>query len=264
MPLIPTLAIIAVFLSLAMAGAWLLARLPNKSGWADTIWSFATGVGGIIAAFAGSSSPVERQILVAALVGCWSFRLGAHILERTLKGKDDARYVELREEWGVRWQFRLFLFLQIQAVAAFFLLLSVSFAARNSAPVWAWSDLAGAAILIVAIAGESVADRQLRSFVSDPANKGKVNDQGLWALSRHPNYFFEWVGWWAYPLIAIGPALQIGWQWLSLTAPALMYLLLVHASGIPPTEAHLLRSRGDAFRSYQKRVNAFFPGPNRR
>lgn len=252
---------LALFESLAMAAAWTVARCPGKSGWADTIWSFAVGAGGVFAALSAQGSPVGRRILVAILAGCWSLRLGRHILLRTLKGKDDPRYAELRSKWGAQWPRRLFLFLQIQAGAAALLLIAILASASNLVPVFAWSDVAGAALLAIAVTGEGIADRQLRAFAADPRSKGKINDQGLWSWSRHPNYFFEWLGWWAYPIIAIGPAGRPGWGWAALIAPLLMYWLLVHASGIPPTEAHMLRTRGDAFRSYQKRVNAFFPAP---
>ena len=112
---------------------------------------------------------------------------------------------------------------------------------------------------IAAIAGEATSDAQMRAFKADPRNKGKVCDTGLWSLSRHPNYFFEWLAWLAY--IPIGVSLAYPWGWLAVAGPLLMYWLLVHASGIPPLEAHMLRSRGKAFRDYQQRVNAFWPGP---
>lgn len=264
MTIVLILVALALFLSVAMVFAWAIARRPGKSGWTDTIWSYAIGVGGVFAALTAGGSPVSRRFLVAALVAGWSFRLGTHILLRTLRGLDDPRYAELRREWGDQWSSRLFRFLQVQAAAAFVLLIAILAAARNPAPAWSWSDLVGAGLLVVATAGESIADRQLRGFAADPANSGKVNEEGLWGRSRHPNYFFEWLGWWAYPIIAVGPAARFGWGWAALVGPALMYWLLVHASGIPPTEAHMLRSRGEKFRSYQRRVNAFFPGPQRR
>ena len=97
----------------------------------------------------------------------------------------------------------------------------------------------------------------------DPKNKSKICDVGLWGYSRHPNYFFEWLVWVAFAIIAIAPVGHYPWGWFGLAAPVLMYVLLVHVSGIPPLEAHMLRSRGDAFRLYQARVNAFWPGPPR-
>lgn len=255
-------AALALFLALAMAGAWSIARRPGKSGWTDTIWSFATALGGAAAALA-APGPIERRLLVAAMVGLWGLRLGSHILARTLKGRDDPRYAELRRQWGGQWEPRLLRFLMIQAAAAWLLMIPIIVAAANPAPALAWSDLAAIALFAVALGGESLADRQLRNFAADPANRGMVMDRGLWALSRHPNYFFEWLGWWAYAVIAIGPDGSWPWGYAALIGPAWIYWLLVHASGIPPTEAHMERSRGAAFRDYRRRVNAFFPGPPR-
>ena len=161
---------------------------------------------------------------------------------------------------GAAFQIRMFWFLQIQAAAAALLALSMQLAARNPAPLSLLSA-AGVAVALIAIVGEAIADRQLRQFRSDPAHRGDVCDIGLWAWSRHPNYFFEWLGWVAYPLLAIDLDGEYPWGWLAIFAPMLMYRLLVHLSGIPPLEAHMLRSRGDAFREYQARVCAFFPVP---
>ena len=99
----------------------------------------------------------------------------------------------------------------------------------------------------------------MQRFRRDPASKGRVCEIGLWAWSRHPNYFFEWFGWLAYPVIALDPARPL--TWLSLTAPLVMFLLLTRVSGVPPLEEAMIRSRGDAYRAYQARVSAFFPLP---
>ena len=133
------------------------------------------------------------------------------------------------------------------------------FAATNPQPFPRPVDIAGIGLLLLAFAGESLADAQLATF--GRTHRNAVCDAGLWRWSRHPNYFFEWLGWCAWALIAIDPGQP--WSWLAVSAPALMYYLLVHASGIPPLEAHMLNTRGDRFKAYQARTNAFFPGPNR-
>ena len=97
----------------------------------------------------------------------------------------------------------------------------------------------------------------------DPGNRNRICDVGLWGWSRHPNYFFEWFGWLAYPLLAIDSGGGYPWGWAALAGPACMYWLLVHVSGIPPLEAHMLEYRRDEFRAYQARTNAFFPAPPR-
>lgn len=257
--------LIAAALSIAMAGAWAIARKPGQSGWADAIWSYAVGLAGVVVALAPvDGAPDTRQWLVAVLVAGWSLRLGTHIALRTTGGHDDPRYAELRRAWGERFDRRLFGFLQIQAIAAWLLSLSILAAARNPAPAFGWSDAAGASILLIAVIGEAVADAQLAGFRNNPANRRRVCDAGLWGLSRHPNYVFEWLGWVAYAVIAIGPDGRFGWGWLALSGPVFMYGLLVHVSGIPPLEAHMLRSRGEAFRSTQRRIRAFWPIPKAR
>src|SRR5262249_53578233 len=140
------------------------------------------------------------------------------------------------------------------------LALSVLVAARNPAPELRFGDWLGIVLLVAAIFGEGTADRQLARFRADPANRGRVCDVGLWGVSRHPNYFFQWLGWLAYAVIAIDPTGSYYWGWFAFFGPAFMYWLLVHVSGVPPLEEHMLRSRGDAFRAYQARVNAFWPG----
>jgi steroid 5-alpha reductase family enzyme len=247
----------AILLSMVMTGAWVLQRMTGNSGWVDVVWSFGLGLAGLVLALV-PNGPTTRQIVVAALIAAWSVRLGSHIAQRSASGPEDTRYAALREEWGARFQFRLFLFLQVQALAAALLGLSMMLAAHNPAPFPRALDVAGIVVLIIAVAGEGIADEQLRRFKKNPANRGRVCDVGLWGWSRHPNYFFEWFGWVAYPLLAIDTSGGWYWGWLALSGPAFMYFLLVHVSGIPLLEQQMLKSRGDAFRAYQTRVSAFF------
>jgi steroid 5-alpha reductase family enzyme len=255
----------AVFLSLWMALAWWVQKQTGKSGWIDTLWSYGIGIAGVSLALLvplAAGNPIsERQWLAAGLCALWSVRLGTHILFRTLRGGDDPRYAQLKKEWKKDAERQLFWFLQIQALCGFVLALAVFVAAQNPQPGLRVLDWIGAAVLLVAILGEGSADRQLKEFVANKKNAGKVADTGLWSYSRHPNYFFEWLGWFAYALIAFNVSGNYWWWLAALLAPAMMYWLLVHASGIPPLEEHMLRTRGAKFRAYQRRVNAFFPGP---
>jgi steroid 5-alpha reductase family enzyme len=256
--------IAAIVLSAMMAAAWGVQRITDQSGWADVFWSFAIGIGGLIVILTtAGDAPAARRWLVAAMVGFWSIRLGWHILTRTWSARtEDPRYADLRRTWGANFQTRLFLFLQIQALCGVGLVVSAYAAALRPGPALSIADYAGLALLILSVIGEGVADAQLRAFAK--ARHGQVCDVGLWRWSRHPNYFFEWLGWVAYAVIAID--VSGGWWqgWLALIGPAMMYWLLVHASGIPPLEAHMLRSRGDAFRRYMARTSAFFPLPPRK
>ena len=248
-----------------MSAAWLIAERTGKSGWADAVWSFLIGALGALAALVPigpPQAPTIRQGIVAALALIGSLRLGLHIVSRTRHGREDPRYAALREEWGDDAPSRLFWFLQIQAVVALLLALCVGLAARNPAPAFRPLDWLGFAVILAAVAGEAVADAQLRRFgAQHKGDRSAICDQGLWGVSRHPNYFFQWLGWVGYALIAIEPGGGYAVGWLALAGPMAMYALLVHVSGIPPLEAHMLRSRGKAFAAYQRRVSAFFPLP---
>jgi steroid 5-alpha reductase family enzyme len=252
-------------LSAAMAVAWWFQRRWRNAGWVDVFWTFATGaaaVAGALWPWPDVSGFAPRQIVVAFLAAFWAGRLGLHLRHRVLTRPEDARYAGFRRDWGGRFQARLFWFLQIQAASAWPLAVSVLLAARNPAPGFQPADFAGLALSAAAILGAGLADRQLALFVRDPRNAGRVCGSGLWAWSRHPNYFFEFLGWCAWPVFAAGPGWPIGW--LALAAPVLMYWLLVHVSGIPPLEQVMLASRGDAYRDYQNRTSSFFPLPPRR
>jgi steroid 5-alpha reductase family enzyme len=256
-------AVMGLALSAIMAAAWQVQLRTGHTGWIDVCWTFGTGA---VAAL-GSLAPLSpddrraRQALVALMVAAWSLRLGSHILARTRKVGDDPRYRELIRQWGERADLRMFLQLQSQAAVGLILALSVALAAHNTRPAFDAADVVGLALLVAALAGEAMSDRQLRRFRSDPANRGRICEDGLWRLSRHPNYFFEWLCWVAYPLLAIDLSGHNPLGWLALAAPAVMYWVLVHVSGIPPLEAHMRRTRGAQFLALQARTRPFLPFP---
>jgi steroid 5-alpha reductase family enzyme len=257
---------VAAALSVAMTCAWLIWRRTGNSGWVDTVWTFGIGATGFVGALmpiARSISLTPRQVLVALLIAAWSLRLGLHIARRTTGVEDDPRYAKLTRGWGHHAGREMFWLLQKQALVSIPLALAIVLAAWNSAPGLREQDWLAVLVLITAIVGETIADRQLRQFRAHAANHQRVCDVGLWNWSRHPNYFFQWLGWLAYPLLAIDFTGTYPWGWAALAAPLCMYWLLMHVSGIPPLEEHMVETRGDAFRAYQLRTNAFFPCPPR-
>jgi steroid 5-alpha reductase family enzyme len=257
---------IAAALSLVMSLAWAVEQATGNSGWIDTAWTFGLGAVGIACALipfaVAPSASALRRFLVAIAVFAWAMRLGLHIASRTAGIVDDPRYAALRQGWGpgqASWQ--MWLLAQKQALVSIPLALSIFLAARNPAPALRLQDLLAALIFIVALAGEAIADRQLREFRGAARGRTAVCDAGLWRWSRHPNYFFEWLGWLGYAVIAVDLTGAYAWGWLALAGPACMYWLLVYVSGIPPLEEHMQRTRGEAFRAYQARTSAFFPLP---
>jgi steroid 5-alpha reductase family enzyme len=253
-------------LSLLMSLAWLLQRKTGQSGWIDATWSFAIGAAGAFLALAplGGDAPGPRQYLVAAFALAGALRLGLHIVARSLNAGEDPRYQDLALEWGADFPRRLFWFLQIQAVCAFLLSIAVFLAARNPATFPAPTDIVGSIVLAAAIAGEAWSDATLARFRATRGPGKSVCMDGPWAWSRHPNYFFQWLSWVGFAIIAMDFTGAWPQGWLALLAPAFIYWLLAHVSGVPPLEKHMLASRGAAFRAYQARVNVFFPGPQKR
>jgi steroid 5-alpha reductase family enzyme len=257
----------SLFLIIVMTAAWAYQRRVGNAGWVDVFWTFGLGLAGLglsLTPLAGNIGLTDRQILIAVMVAIWSLRLGLHLAVRVGSHAEDVRYNGFRRDWGADFQRRIFWFLMIQAVAASLLAVSILLAVRNPVAGIGTLDWAGVIILAIAIGGEGIADAQLARFKSFAINKGKVCDSGLWGWSRHPNYFFEWLVWVAFAVMAIDLAGGYPWGWFALTAPAFMYWLLVYVSGIPPLETLMLKSRGDAFVAYQSNTSAFFPLPPRR
>ena len=248
------------------ACAWIVQRRTGNSGWIDVFWTFGTGAaacGLALLPVEGREWPQSRQLLAAGFVLAWSLRLGWHILLRTRSAIDDPRYRDMIRQWGVNAKAKLFWHLQVQALVGLLLAICVMLAAQNPVAGMRLQDFAATSIFIVGILGEALADWQLRRFKQVPANRGRICDTGLWNWSRHPNYFCEWLCWLAYPLLAIdfGGGYPLGI--LALLAPLCIYWLLVHVSGIPPLEAHMLRTRKGAFETYRQSSSTFFPWPPR-
>jgi steroid 5-alpha reductase family enzyme len=239
-----------------MFAAWVRQRRTRNAGVVDVLW--AAGLGGLAVAHAALAEGwLPRRVLVAVLAVGWSLRLTLHLAQRVSSEPEDGRYAALREKLGPRFDGWMFWFFQAQAALA--VILSLAFLVPSASTLEGWRpwDFLAVLLWVTSIAGESVADRQLREWKEDPSNRGVTCRAGLWRFSRHPNYFFEWIHWLAYPVLSIG--LDYGWAvWL---VPALMLFLVLRVTGIPPTEQQSLRSRGEDYRDYQRTTNAFFPGP---
>ena len=220
----------------------------------DLIWTLGVGLGAA-GYFVVHPDPSLRALFILIVVMLWSLRLSVHLLvDRLSHGREDPRYVNLRRCWGEKSDRNfLFLFLlQVPFVALFVFPITV---AMDHSGDWAFSDTLALMIVVVALSGEFVADRQLSAFRSDPGKRSGVCQEGLWRYCRHPNYFFEWVHWWAYVAFAWGAT---GW-WLTLAGPTVMFVFLRYLTGVPPAERSSLRNRGAAYAAYQRSTNTFFP-----
>lgn len=252
-PALPALAMMAT----VMAGLWIVQRRTHDAGVVDVGWTYGVAACAVLYAVLSDGEP-ERRALVAVLVALWSLRLGTYILrDRVLSGDEDGRYQQLRASWGDGFQRRIFWFFQAQGILSVLFALPALAAMSSRRGDLGWVDAAGAGVWLIAIAGESIADRQLARHRADPSNHGRTCRRGLWRWSRHPNYFFEWLHWWSYAVIAAASPL---W-WIAAAAPLVMLYFILFVTGIPPTEARAVESRGEDYRHYQRTTSAFLPWP---
>jgi len=236
-----------------MALLWLLQRRTGDAGVVDLGWSVGVGGSALLMATL-ASAPWELRLALVAAACPWSVRLASYLLLDRVAGKEeDGRYKALRARWGENAQRNFFLFFQAQAL--FVVIFTLPFCFVIVSGQFGVATLVGLVIAWLAIAGESIADAQLRRWRANPENKGKTCRSGLWRFSRHPNYFFEWLHWWSYVAMCWGASAMLG----ALLGPAIMLLFLFRLTGIPYTEAQALRSRGDDYRAYQRTTSVFIP-----
>ncbi|MEC8189862.1 MAG: DUF1295 domain-containing protein [Verrucomicrobiota bacterium] len=219
----------------------------------DLVWSVGMGFAAI-AYLINYDLYHVRAFLVVGVLFLWSSRLSYYLLKnRVISGHEDPRYAYLATYWGPasRRNFLGLFLVQILFVALF--LLPVTVAMRNTQSL-NWLDTLALIIAVIALTGETIADRQLAAFRKSAIHSNKVCQNGLWRYSRHPNYFFEWVHWWAYVAFAWNCTIS----WLTWIGPVAMYLFLRYLTGIPHAERSSLITRGDAYRQYQQTTSAFF------
>lgn len=200
-----------------------------------------------------------RGLLLAVLVCVWALRLGSFLFARIRRDGGDGRFDALKPSLP-----RFLMTWTLQGLWVF-LTLSCALAAITSVGSDRLDAFAvvGALVWGAGFAIEVVADRQKRRFRADSANRGRFIQSGIWAWSRHPNYFGEILLWVGIAVIAL-PALS-GWQHLTLVSPVFVYVLLTRVSGIPMLEARARKKWGDQadYRAYQQRTPALFLRPPR-
>lgn len=238
--------------ALMMTLGWQWQRRRSNAGIVDVLWAAGVGGSAALLAITGNGAVWTRAAL-ALLGGAWGLRLSLHLWRRVRGEAEDGRYRSLRAHWqGAQWKF--FAFFQFQAFLIVLFALPFAAVARNPQASTPWL-VAAVALWLLSVLGESIADAQLARFRNDPSNRGRTCRDGLWRYSRHPNYFFEWLHWFAYVVLATGSPL-FAWSWIG---PVVMLVSLNWLTGIPFVEAQSLRSRGDDYRDYQRTTSRFIP-----
>lgn len=248
---IPLVSLAAVCFIMTLVYIWAL-KIKNN-GIVDIFWAFNFLVIAIITFYLANGFE-PRKLIVFVLASLWSLRLGIYLLIRVgghLK-EEEGRYKALRAEWT---NAKFFGFYMMQAVSNVFLSIPFFVTSLNTDPQLNILEYIGAPLWLLSIIGEGVSDWQLKHFKNNPANKGKVCQYGLWNYSRHPNYFFQLMIWVSVSIFSITSP----YGWLSLLCPLSIGFLIFKVTGIPMTEEQAVRSKGEAYREYQRTTSAFVP-----
>ena len=235
---------------------WLLSIFKRDVSIVDSIWSLMILVAAIVY-FLQNNTISLREALIFSLVVFWAFRLSVYLTWRNWGQPEDYRYQQIRKKYSPHFALKsLVIIFGFQALLAWLVSLPLLTSLSVTQPL---SLLDGIAILIwtVGMGFETIADFQLQRFKSNPANRGKVLQTGLWRYTRHPNYFGEFCIWWGFYLFAVSAG-----GWWTILSPFMMTFLLLRFSGVALLEKDI-HERRPAYRDYVARTNAFFPGKPR-
>ncbi len=231
---------------------WYITALILKN---SSIVDIGWGLGFVILVIIGFAQNITVPSAVTALlVSIWGLRLSYHIFRRNFKKPEDFRYANFRKEWGktyyIRAYFQLFLF---QGLIMF--LISLTFQYINQADAIKNNPLfiAGLFVWVIGFIFEAVGDYQLKVFLKNPTNRGKIINTGLWNYTRHPNYFGEATMWWGIFIIAAACSSPL----FVIISPITITFMLRYVSGVPMLEKNLSKKPG--FKEYKNRTNIFIP-----
>jgi steroid 5-alpha reductase family enzyme len=233
---------------------WVISLILKNSSIVDIFWGFGFVVSTWLIFVLTSEGFLFRKLILSLLVTTWGLRLSIHILKRNWGKEEDFRYQAWRKEAGKSWWWRSYFQVFILQGFLMWVIAIPLIAAQigtNSNKVMIW-DVLGIIVWVIGFFFEVVGDVQLARFKANPANKGKVMNQGVWRYTRHPNYFGDATQWWGYFLIAISAG-----GWWTIFSPILMTLFLLRVSGVVLLEKTLESRPG--YKEYIARTSAFIP-----
>lgn len=250
----------------AMALLWLISLSRRDASIVDIFWGLGfAGVAMVSFGYPqliGRSGELEilppRQLLVGGMALVWGVRLALHLGWRNLGRGEDPRYRAMRERYGRRFPLlSLPLVFLLQGTILWFVSLPIQLAGSTVGHP-GLADWVGGGLWGVGLLFETVGDWQLTRFRADPANQGQILDRGLWAWTRHPNYFGDALVWWGLSV----PVIFNGYPWV-VVSPMVMTWLLLRVSGVPLLERALVETR-PGYADYIARTSGFIPWPPKR
>ena len=239
-----------------MTFGWIVSLPIRNVTVVDSLWGLGFVLTAWLSFFIVDEGYAGRQWLVTLLTTFWGLRLSIYLSIRNWGQGEDPRYAKWRIASGTKfWRISLFKVFWLQALFLWVIALVIQVPQPASQPDYLtlWDGI-GTGVWLVGFVLESIADRQLQRFKANPHNKGKVFNQGLWRYSRHPNYFGEFLIWWGLFLIAC----NVPHGWWTIISPIVMTVVLTKMTGIPLTEASIMKAR-PGYRDYIARTNSFIP-----
>jgi steroid 5-alpha reductase family enzyme len=233
---------------------WILSLVLKNSSIVDIFWGSGFLITGWLFFALTPDGFMPRKLLLMLLATIWGLRLSLYILWRNWGKGEDFRYRVWREEAGSAWWWRSFfkVFL-LQGILMWVIAIPLLAAQISPTPQHLTVlDFLGVLVWVVGFFFESVGDIQLARFKSNPANKGRVMDLGVWKYTRHPNYFGDSTQWWGFYLIAASAS-----GWWTLFSPLILTLLLLRVSGVTLLEKTMSSRPG--YDEYIRTTSAFFP-----
>ena len=245
---------VAIIFLLALFG-WGISLVQKNVNAVDTIWSLFFFSGAVVVM--GNASAVSPQsLLVFVLITIWSIRLSAFLTVRNWGKPEDRRYQAFRKKYSPYFEFRSLLIVYLlQAMIASVIFIGVIPGLFLHAPL-GWLDLVGVLFAASGIIIEAVADWQLYRFKKNESSETAVLNNGLWALSRHPNYFGEFLFWWGLFIVIFSPS----YLWV-IISPVIMTLLLLKVSGVSLMEKSITHHKPE-YEQYIRTTPVFFPRIN--
>ena len=201
-----------------------------------------------------------RDLVITLCATAWALRLSSYLAKRNIGHGEDERYVAMRRareahgdfaRWSLVWVFLL------QSSVAFVVSLPVQVGQIGSNDEFGVLTWLGFALFAFGLSFETIGDAQLSHFKRDPQNHGKLMDKGLWAWTRHPNYFGDACVWFGLAVMALSSP----FGWMGIFSPFIMAFFLVKVSGKALLERNMSRKYGAAYDDYKKRTSGFIPLP---
>ena len=235
---------------------YFIAKQTKNAGLVDIGW----GIGFVVvSAWVQFNQNKTSGWILFLMILLWGGRLAFHLFKRNVGKPEDYRYAAFRRDWGKNYELRAyFQIFMLQGVLMYGVSVASIFGQQSAALLSLPLLILGVLIYLIGLTIETIADRQLKSHVTNPSKKGTLIDTGLWKYSRHPNYFGESVVWWGIYLTSV----SLGAPLWTVLSPILITLLVRYVSGVPMLEKRLTRYPG--YETYVRKTSIFIPLPNKK